>query len=486
MVLIALLFILYSSLSYWAIGALSPPYVLAAALAEAVMTESIVALSAREMVRRMQTGALNAADTMAGHLRVIEAREPSIRAWVHLDSDGAMEAAAKADAARQAGCSLGPLHGLPVAVKDIIDTADMPTEFGARLHVGRRPAADATIVARLRAAGAIIIGKAVTCAYALFVPSPTRNPHDLSRTPGGSSSGSAAAVAAQMAPVALATQTKGSIIRPASFCGVVGYKPSLGLLPRTGILRQSTLLDQPGVIARDVADAAFVVDAISGRDDADELSLEEVAPLLSHVGVKRAPPRLGLVRGPYWTRASKRTREEIESFAASLRSPVDAIELPAEFETAEPTLEVLMCAGVAQSFNADFQTGRDAMPESVIRIIERGRALSAVDVLDAMVQRNRLRQLFSQIVAPYDGLLTPAAVGAAPPAEEGTGDPIFAATWTLIGAPAVSLPLLAGEASLPLGLQVVGAARRDGALLHAAAWLTREASQLKAERTCAS
>jgi Asp-tRNA(Asn)/Glu-tRNA(Gln) amidotransferase A subunit family amidase len=440
------------------------------------MTKSIVALSAREMVHGMQSGALSAAETMAAHFDVIEAREPSIRAWAHLSKQGAMEAAARADAARRSGLSLGPLHGLPVAVKDIIDTADMPTEFGARLHAGRRPAADATIVARLRAAGAIVMGKVVTAQYALFAPGPTRNPHDLSRTPGGSSMGSAAAVAAHMAPVALATQTKGSIIRPASFCGVVGLKPSLGILPRTGILRLSTLLDQPGVIVRDVADAAFVVDAISGRDDADDMSLEQVPSLSSGIEAGRSPPRLAVVRGPYWTRASKRTREEIESFAAQLPTPVAAIELPAEFETAEPTLDVLLCAGAAQSLKADFDRGRDQMPESVIRIIEQGLALTAVDVLDAMAQRDRLRQLFHEIVAPYDAFLTPAAVGEAPPAEEGTGDPIFAATWTLLGAPALSLPLLTGEAGLPLGLQVVGAPRRDGALLHAAAWLMREAS----------
>ena len=330
------------------------------------------------------------------------------------------------------------------------------------------------------------MGKVVTAEYALFVPGPTKNPHDLSRTPGGSSSGSAAAVAAHMAPVALATQTKGSVIRPASFCGVVGLKPSLGVLPRTGILRQMTLLDQPGVMARSVADAAFVVDAISGRDDADDLSLEDVPPLLPRIGAGRSPPRLALVRGPYWTRATDRTREQIEAFAANSPRPVAAIELPPEFETAEPTLDVLMCAGVAQSFRADYETGREKMPELVIAIIERGRALSAVDVLDAMALRDRLRQLFNEIVQPYDAILTPAAVDAAPPAEEGTGDPIFAGTWTLIGAPAVSLPLLAGEAGLPLGLQVVGAPRRDGALLHAAAWLMREASQGNEEAATAA
>jgi Asp-tRNA(Asn)/Glu-tRNA(Gln) amidotransferase A subunit family amidase len=280
-----------------------------------------------------------------------------------------------------------------------------------------------------------------------------------------------------MAPIALATQTKGSIIRPASFCGVVGYKPSLGVLPRTGILRHSTLLDQPGVTTRDVWDAAFVVDAISGRDDADELSLEEVPPLVARIGARRSPPRLALLRGPYWKRAAKGAREAIEAFAAKTPTPVDAIELPPEFKTAESTLDVLMSAGVAQSFKADFETGRDAISESVVRIIERGRALSALEVLDAMDRRDRLRQLFAEIAAPYDALLTPAAVDVAPPAEEGTGDPIFAATWTLLGAPALSLPLLTGEAGLPLGLQVIGAARRDGPLLRAASWLMREADQ---------
>ena len=324
------------------------------------------------------------------------------------------------------------------------------------------PAADATIVARLRAAGAIVMGKVVTAEYALFVPGPTRNPHDLSRSPGGSSMGSAAAVAAHMAPVALATQTKGSIIRPASFCGVVGYKPSLGLLPRTGILRQSTLLDQPGVMARDVADAAFVVDAISGRDDADELSLEEVpsAPL-SHRGRTVAAATgagsralLGASRRNEPARKSNPLRRGCRR--RSRRSSSRPSSRPRSRRLTS------CCARASPSPSRPTSKGGEAKcAESVIRIIERGLALTAVDVRSTRwFERDRLRQLFHEIVAPYDALLTPAAIGAAPPAEEGTGDPIFAATWTLVGAPAVSLPLLAGEAGLPLGLQAVGAPRQ--------------------------
>jgi Asp-tRNA(Asn)/Glu-tRNA(Gln) amidotransferase A subunit family amidase len=450
-----------------------------------MMADPLVALSAREMVRRMRGGSLSALELTAAHLARIEALEPSIRAWAHLDRDGALAAAAQADARLRAGRPLGPLHGLPVAVKDIIDTADMPTEYGARLYAGRRPRRDATIVARLRAAGAIILGKTVTSELALFVPGPTRNPHDLERTPGGSSSGSAAAVAALMAPIALATQTNGSVVRPASFCGVVGYKPSLGVLPRTGILRHSTFLDQPGVIARDVADAAFVVEAIAGGDPEDEAAFEGPFDLLRAAESEGSPPRLGFVRGPYWARADAATRTAIEAFAAGAPTRVETIDLPPAFAAAEETLGLLMNAGIAQSFAADFETARDGFPESVARAIEKGRAVCAVALLDALARREVLRSEFARLAAPYDAILTPASVGVAPLRSQGTGDPIFATVWTLLGAPALSLPLLVGEGGAPLGLQVVGRLRDDDALLRAAAWLMRHSSKAMTELSCA-
>lgn len=440
------------------------------------MTDSLIAMTARELVRRMRDGSVSATEVMAAHFGRIDAAEPSIRAWAFLDREGAMAAAMQADAMRRAGRPLGALHGLPVGVKDIIDTEDMPTTFGSSLYAGRRPSRDATLVARLRAAGAILIGKTVTSDLALFVAGPTRNPHDLARTPGGSSSGSAAAVAALMAPIALATQTNGSIVRPASYCGAVGYKPSLGVLPRTGILRHSIFLDQPGVIARDVADAAFVVDAMAGRDDADETSLSGPFDLLTAAEADAPPPRLGFARGPYWLRATEETRAAIEALAARLPARVEAVDLSASFDSADETLGVLMSAGVAQTLAADFETRRDRLPPPVAAVVGQGRALSAVSVLDALARREELRGRFTHIAAPYDAILTAASIGVAPLASQGTGDPIFATSWSLIGVPSLSLPMLAGPSGLPLGLQVVGRPRGDRALLRAASWLMRQSS----------
>jgi Asp-tRNA(Asn)/Glu-tRNA(Gln) amidotransferase A subunit family amidase len=218
--------------------------------------------SARDLAAALRDGEVSAIEVAEAFLDRIDLREPEIQAWAHLDHDHVLGQARNADDLRRSGKPLGPLHGLPVGVKDIIDTFDLPTEFGTPIHRGRRPRVDATLVARLRAAGAIVAGKTVTSEYAVYTPGPTRDPRDLSRTPGGSSSGSAAAVAAGMVPLALATQTNGSTIRPASFCGIVGFKPSLGLLPRTGVLKQSTMLDQPGLMARNVGDVAYFADAL--------------------------------------------------------------------------------------------------------------------------------------------------------------------------------------------------------------------------------
>ena len=433
--------------------------------------------SARALVDAMLAGQLTASAVMEAHLARIAEREATVRAWACIEPERALESAARADAARRAGRPLGRLHGLPVGVKDIIDTFDMPTEYGTAIHKGRRPTADATIVTRLRAAGAIIPGKTVTSEHAVYTPGPTRNPLDPSRTPGGSSSGSAAAVADRMVPVALATQTNGSTIRPASFCGVVGYKPSLGVLPRSGVLKQAHLLDQPGVIARSVADAALIVDAMAGREPADELSLAAPVPLL--LGAAPAPvvrPRLAFVRGPYWDRADAEARSAIEAFATSVGG-VDTLDLPAQFEVAEANLAVIMAAGIGHAYCEDFQRASAMMAKVLVDIIERGRSLSALDLLEAFAVRDRLRRAFDAIAAPYDAVITAAAVGIAPPLSRGTGDPIFATTWTLIGAPSVTLPLLEGAGGMPIGLQVVARGGDDAGLLRAAAWLEQTNSR---------
>ena len=306
------------------------------------MTE-LYALSARALT----SGAHSPRDIALAHLARIEAVEPRVRAFAYFDAAEALAAAER---------RAGPLAGLPVAVKDIIDTADMPTAWGAARLAGRRPPRDATLVARLKAAGAFVIGKAVTSQYALFVPGPTANPRDLARTPGGSSSGSAAAVAAGFAPVALGTQTNGSIVRPASYCGVVGFKPSFGMLPRTGVLRHCALVDHPGVFARDVEDAALLVDALAGADGEDADCRDAPGSLLTAVRDAR-PPHLAWLADPYAQRAEPATRAALATFAAKLS--IERIELPPEFADAEAIMRVLMSAGFAQSLGAEIDAEGD-------------------------------------------------------------------------------------------------------------------------------
>jgi Asp-tRNA(Asn)/Glu-tRNA(Gln) amidotransferase A subunit family amidase len=327
---------------------------------------------------------------------------------------------------------------------------------------------------RAVASRAIILGKTATAELAVYTPGPTRNPHDLARTPGGSSSGSAAAVAAGMAPAALATQTNGSVIRPASFCGVVGYKPSLGLLPRSGILQQADLLDQPGVMARSVADCAFLAGAMLGCHTADDLSFDPSPPGLDVTAlVARPPPKLAFVRGPFWGRADLEARQAIERFVAALGDRIETIDLPEDFAAAEEALSRIMSYGVAQAYREDFLRAGGEMSDALVHIIRRGQALSMAEFIEACGARERLKTAFDAIGARYDAIVTLAAVGVAPLFAEGTGNPIFSTIWTLMGAPSITLPLLESSDGLPIGVQLVGAVRDDSSLISAAGWVER-------------
>ena len=434
---------------------------------------SLLDRSARDLATELRSGGLTAVAVTTASLDRIEAQKSDIRAWAYVDPEVALAQARAADVRRAAGERLGALHGLPVGVKDIIDTADMPTEYNSPIHRGRRPKTDATLVARLRSAGAIILGKTVTSEFAVYTPGPTRNPHDLSRTPGGSSSGSAAAVAAGMIPLALATQTNASTIRPASFCGIVGYKPSLGLLPRTGVLKQSTMLDQPGLMARNVGDAALVASILMGADPLDEQTLAATPFSLSAVGVTNSAPRLAFVRGPYWEQADASTQAAVATYVSSLDGVVAPIDLPPAFDEAASVHSVIMNAGIAESYLEDYRRSKALMSDVVRGIVEAGRGLSAVKFVAALSARERLRASFLEIAAPFDALVTPAALGVAPKREAGTGNPIMSTLWTLLGAPSVSLPLLQGPEGMPLGVQLVGRLNADADLIRAAAWLER-------------
>jgi len=432
----------------------------------------VVARPARSLADAMKAGEMTATEVTQTYLARIDEVEPQIRAFAHLDRDGALRQARDADARRAAGAQLGLLHGLPVAVKDIIDTIDLPTEFGTPLHRGRRPRADALIVRRLRVAGAIVLGKTVTSEYALYTPGLTRNPLNRARSPGGSSSGSAAAIAAGMAPLAVATQTNGSTIRPASFCGIVGYKPSLGMLPRAGILRQSALLDQPGVMAADVGDAALLAEALAWHDPDDEASAAAAPRRLVDAALRGgSSPRLAYVRGPYWQRADADARQALDAFVEALAGIVTPIALPPAFDRAADVHRTIMEADIGKAFHADYERGRDQMSDVVRGIIERGLASSAVAYAEAVAMRRQLMADFVRTIGSFDALVTLAATGSAPLASAGTGDPIMSTAWTLIGAPAISLPLLRGADGMPIGVQLVAGPGDDERLLPAAAWL---------------
>jgi Asp-tRNA(Asn)/Glu-tRNA(Gln) amidotransferase A subunit family amidase len=407
----------------------------------------------------------------AAHLARIDQREPEVQAWAFLDPDHARAQAAALDRALAAGAAPGPLFGVPVGIKDIFATADMPTENGTHLHAGRRPEADAAVVERLRVAGAVIMGKTVTTELAAFMPGKTRNPHNPARTPGGSSSGSAAAVAAGMVPMALGSQTNGSVIRPASYCGVHGFKPTHGLISRRGMTPQAPTVDHVGMFARSLAEIARLADVLIGHDPADPASRPMAAPrLAAGLATGRAvAPRLAFVPGPTWEAAEPATQAAFVDLAARLQIP--EIALPEGFAEAIEVHRLISWAELAHALAPEYRVGPGGLSDRLRGMIEGGQAVTAPAYLGALSARNGLIAAMAGVFAEYDALLTPAATGEAPLGLDSTGSPLFCTTWTLLGTPAVSLPLLRGPAGLPVGVQLVSARGHDAALLATAAWL---------------
>src|SRR5438445_11243627 len=432
------------------------------------MTDEFVKLTATAAGAEIARGAISAEDYTRACLDRIEAVDGEIKAFVHLDREHALAQARALDERRAQGHSLGPLHGIPVAVKDIIDTADYPTELGSPIGNGRRPRDDATVVARLRAAGAVIIGKSVTTEFAYFHAGPTRNPHDHTRTPGGSSSGSAAAVAAQMVPLALGSQTNGSVIRPAAFCGVFAVKPSYGLVSRAGVLPLSRNLDHIGAFARSLPDLALVLEVIAGHDPADPDTAPFAAP--DFRALQREPPplppRFAFVRTPVWDKADSDTKAAFEELAAELGSAVEPVDLPPSWTEAWEVHRTIMAADMAHTLGSLVARGEPS--EALRKLLAHGRGVSAVDYLDALAKAQRYAAGLADIFGAYDAIITPAAPGVAPKGLGSTGDPVFCTLWTLSGLPGLSLPLFAGEGGLPLAAQLIGPFGRDGRLLRTA------------------
>ncbi|MDA0675161.1 MAG: amidase [Proteobacteria bacterium] len=438
------------------------------------LAHPILALGAVELRDRLADGQLRAQELADACLEQIAKQEPAIQAWTWLDGEHVMNQAKALDDIRASGRSIGPLHGLPVGIKDIIDTAGIPTENGTPIDAGRVPRTDAFVVTRLRQAGAIIMGKTVTAELAHFHPGKTRNPHNPEHTPGGSSSGSAAAVAAAMVPLSIGTQTGGSVIRPAAFCGVVGFKPTFGAIPRTGILSVAPSLDTVGVFARDIAGAALIAEVIFGYDASDPATARSASPRLLATAMDPVPvrPSLAFVRQPAWDTADDDTRAGFEELMAALGDDCEEIALPPAFSEAGRLREVVQKAEMAKALYRYDQRGRDLLSESMRQGIDDGRRILAHDYLAACDWPAVLTAGLSAVFDRYDAIVTPAAPGPAPHGLQSTGSPAFNGLWTFCGTPAVTVPLMQAANGLPMGVQLIGRPGDDARLLRTARWLT--------------
>jgi len=421
-------------------------------------TQDPARLSATQASIEIAAGRLKPSALVEACLARIEKREQDVGAWACIDYRHALVAARKLDGEPPRT----RLHGIPVAVKDVIDTADLPTEYGSPIYRGHQPACDAACVAQVREAGGIILGKTVSTEFATRHPGKTRNPANLGHTPGGSSSGSAAAVADFMVPLAFGTQTSQSILRPAAFCGVVGYKPTFGTINRSGMKFLSDSLDTLGVMARTVPDAAMIVETLAGQ----------AATAFDATGALR--PRIGFCRTPWWNEADEATRTALEAYAQGLGrsgASVEDVTLPAAF------------AGLAQAQIdvSGFEFYRaltwercnrwSLITEHLQGRIEAGGRVTRERYESGLALGAECRTRMDEVFRPYDVLIAPVARGEAPSGLESTGDPIFGLAWTFLHGPAISLPLLAGPHGLPIGVQVLGPRGGDARTLQVAQWM---------------
>jgi aspartyl-tRNA(Asn)/glutamyl-tRNA(Gln) amidotransferase subunit A len=408
-------------------------------------------------------------------LAAIDAADDEVRAWTVVDAAGAKAQAQARDEARARGEPVGLLHGIGVGVKDVVDVAGLPCRNGTVLDDGRIPQQDAYLVTRLRQAGAVVLGKTVSTELAFLAPSVTRNPVNLAHTPGGSSAGSAAAVAAGMVPAAIGTQTGGSILRPASYCGVVGFKPSFGAIARTGTLEQSPTLDTLGTFTRTVTDAARLAAALFGDDGLDFASAgtRPHPPDMDSFGPSNEPLRFGFITQPPWPEADPELRAAFEAFIAGLDFPCPTLTLPAAFDTALASRDTINNAEMAYHLAAYRNRDQGQLSHEIKAAMASGDSSTGPAFVAAQAHRRVLRSWLGAIFSHIDILITPAAPGPAPRGFSSTGRSVFNGIWTLCGTPAISLPLLTSASGLPIGVQLIGPVGTDVSLLRAAAWLAQ-------------
>ena len=435
----------------------------------------IFSLSTNELVAKMREGQISSVEVCRAYIERINKFEKDVKAWNYLDKKILLEKAEEADEYRKSGKPLGALHGLPIAIKDIIGTYDMPTECGTVFRKKMSSSQDSEIVNLLKTAGAIIMGKTVTCELAYIHPSKTKNPHDYTRTPGGSSSGSAAAVASHMAHLSIGSQTGGSIIRPASYCGVVGYKPSYGLISRNGVLKTSDKLDTMGVFGKTVKDVALLAKVLIKKDLYDPATVHFAADDMIKA-CDEGPvfdPKFIFYKTDNWKNIDKESQKAFEFLIKSFKKNIEVFDMPSYFKEIPKYHQIIHETDLANNFQVYYKKDKNKLSKEMRDAIERGMKYSAKEYTDAIDFMKQSYESYKEVFEDYHGIITPSSSGVADKGLKSTGSADFQKCWTYLGLPTISLPLLTGENNLPLGVQLVGNKLDDLRFLGTANWMEK-------------
>ena len=435
----------------------------------------ITSLSATELVGKLRTGDISSVDLCKTYIKRIDKYEKDVKAWAFFDKKVLLEKAEEADDYRKSGKPIGLLHGLPVAVKDIVGTLDMPTECGTVFRKKMSSSQDSEVVNLLKTAGAIIMGKTETAELAYIHPAKTRNPHDYTRTPGGSSSGSAAAIAAHMTHLSIGSQTGGSIIRPASYCGVVGYKPSYGLISRSGVLKTSEKLDTIGVFGKTVEDVALLAKTLIKKDLYDPATIHFAADDMLEV-CKKGPifePKFIFYKTDKWKNIDKESQKAFEFLIKNFKKNIEVFDTPSYFKDIPRYHQIIHETDLANNFQVYYKKDKNKLSKEMRDAIGRGMKYSAKEYTDAIDFMKQSYESYKEVFEDYHGVITPSSSGVADKGLTSTGSADFQKIWTYLGLPTISLPLLTGENNLPLGVQLVGNKLDDLRFLGTANWLQK-------------
>ena len=441
--------------------------------------KDIFSLSLEELAKKIKDAQFSSVEVCETYIERINKFEKDVKAWAHFDKKVLLEKAVEADEHRKSGKPVGSLHGVPIAVKDIIGTVDMPTECGTVIRKGKSYSQNAEIIDLLHSSGAIVMGKTATSELAYLGPSSTTNPHDKTRTPGGSSSGSAASVASFMAPASVGSQTGGSIIRPASYCGVVGYKPSYGLISRNGVLRTSYSLDHIGMFGRKVEDVAMLAKVLIKKDKFDPATIHySTENILNET--KKGPlfePKFIFYKTDHWKIIDKKSKDSFEYFIKSFKKNIEIFDTPSYFKDIHKYHQIIHETDLANNFSVYFKKFKKKLSKYMQDAITRGNKYSAKEYAEAIDFMKRSYESYQEVFEDYHGVLSPSSPGVAPKGLKSTGTAEFNKVWSYLGTPCISLPLLEGENNLPLGVQLIGDKYDDHRFLGIARWLEKECEE---------